>query len=145
MTVNFIFKYLAKRNNDLFLPKQNKTKSQKSTKQYLSCFIYNHLKLEATRYPEFGKWINKMWYIHIVECYSATKRNGLLIYTGFSSGSVVKNLPTTAGDTGLILGSGRAPEEGNGNPLHYSCPENPSDRGVWLATIHGVTKELATT
>ena len=44
----------------------------------------------------------------------------------------------------LILGSGRAPEEGNGNPLHYSCPENPSGRGVWLATIHGVKKELDT-
>ena len=64
---------------------------------------------------------------------------------GVPGGSVVKYLPANAGDVGLIPGSGRSLEEGNGNPLHYSCPENPSDRGVWLATIHGVTKELDTT
>ena len=86
-----------------------------------------------------------MEYILIVECYSATKRNGLLTYTGFPGGSVVKYPPTNAGDTGLIPGSGRSPEEGSGNPLHCSCPENPSDRGVWPPTIHGVTKELDTT
>ena len=44
------------------------------------------------------------------------------------------------GDTGSILGSGRYPREGNGNTLHYSCLENPIDRGAWWATIHGVAK-----
>ena len=47
----------------------------------------------------------------------------------------------------MITGSGRSPEEGNGNPLQYSCLENPIDRGVWQATIHGVARvgqDLAT-
>ena len=39
-----------------------------------------------------------------------------------------------------IPGSGRSPGEGNGNPLQYSCLENPMDRGVWQATVHRVTK-----
>ena len=60
---------------------------------------------------------------------------------GFPGGSVVKNLSANAGDPGLILGSGRSPEEGNGNPLQYSCLENPMDRGAWWVTVHGVTKE----
>ena len=41
--------------------------------------------------------------------------------------SVVKNLPANAGDTGSISGSGRSPVEGNGNPLQYSCLENPTE------------------
>ena len=44
------------------------------------------------------------------------------------------------GDPGSIPGSGRSPGEGNGNPLQYSCLENPMDGGAWLATVHGVTK-----
>ena len=40
----------------------------------------------------------------------------------------------------LIPGSGGFPGEGNGNPLQYSCLENPTDRGAWQATVHGVTK-----
>ena len=58
---------------------------------------------------------------------------------GFPGGSVVKNLFANAGDMGSIPGSGRPPGEGNGNPLLYSCLENPMD---WRATVHGVTKEL---
>ena len=53
---------------------------------------------------------------------------------GFPGGSVVKNLPDNAGDTGLI------PEEGNGDPLQYSCLENPMDREAWWVTVHGITK-----
>ena len=56
---------------------------------------------------------------------------------------VVKNPPANAGDVrevGLILGSGRSPGGGHGNPLHYSCLENPMDRGAWWATVHGVAK-----
>ena len=44
------------------------------------------------------------------------------------------------GDLGSIPGSGRSPGEGNGNPLQYSCLENPMDREAWQATVHGVTK-----
>ena len=57
--------------------------------------------------------------------------------------SVVKNLPTNAGDSGeasSIPGLGRSPGGGNGNPLQYSCLENPRDRGAWWATVHGVRK-----
>ena len=62
---------------------------------------------------------------------------------GFSGGSVVKNLPANAGDTGNIgsvPGLGRSPGEGNGRPLQYSCLENPRDRGVWWAAVYGVTQ-----
>ena len=64
---------------------------------------------------------------------------------GFPSGSVVKNPPANAGDTSLIPGLERSPGVGNGNPLQYSCLENPIDRGTWRATVHGVTKELDST
>ena len=56
---------------------------------------------------------------------------------------MVKNLPANSGDSrdeGLNPGSGRSPGEGNGNPLQYSCLENPMDRGAWWATVHGVAK-----
>ena len=49
---------------------------------------------------------------------------------GFLGSSAVKKLPANAGDAGVILGSGRAPGEGNGNPLQYSCLGNPMDRGA---------------
>ena len=63
---------------------------------------------------------------------------------GFLGGSVVKNPPTNAGDVGLILGPGRSPGEGSGNPFQYSHMENPTDRGAWQAAVHGV-EELDTT
>ena len=59
---------------------------------------------------------------------------------GFPDGSVVNGVPANAGDLGSIPGSGRSPAEGNGNPLQYSCLENPMDREAWWATVHGVTK-----
>ena len=54
---------------------------------------------------------------------------------------MVKRLAYNAGDLGSIPGSGRSSGEGNGNPLHYSCLENPVDRGAWWATVHGGHKE----
>ena len=53
---------------------------------------------------------------------------------------MVKKPPASAGGVGSIPGSGRCPGEGNGNPLQYSCLENPMDRGTWWATVHGVPK-----
>ena len=67
------------------------------------------------------------------------------ILKGFPGGSVVKNPPTNAGDTGLIPGSGRSPGEGNGYPLQFSCLGNPMDGGAWWATVPGVTKMSDTT
>ena len=60
---------------------------------------------------------------------------------GFPGGSVVKNPPANAGDKDLIPWLGTSPEEGNDNPLQYSCPGNPVDRGAWWTAVHGVTKE----
>ena len=54
--------------------------------------------------------------------------------------SEVKASACNAGDLGLIPGLGRSPGEGNGNPLQYSCLENPMNRGAWWAIVHGVTK-----
>ena len=53
---------------------------------------------------------------------------------------MVKSPPANAGDTGSIPGLGISPGGGNGNPLQYSCLENPMDRGAWQATVHGVTE-----
>ena len=56
--------------------------------------------------------------------------------------SVIKNLSEIQG---LIPGSGRSPGEVNGNPLQYSCLENPMDEGAWWATVHMVTESQDTT
>ena len=59
---------------------------------------------------------------------------------GSSGDSAVKNLPANAGNMGSVPGSGRSPGRGIGNPLHYSCLENPTDRGAWQAIVHRVAK-----
>ena len=58
----------------------------------------------------------------------------------FPDGSEGKASACNVGDLGSIPGLGRSPGEGNGNPLQYSCLENPTDRGAWWATVYGVTK-----
>ena len=57
----------------------------------------------------------------------------------------VENQPANARNMGLILGSGKSPGEGSGNPLQYSCLENPMDSGAWHARDHEVTQGLDTT
>ena len=60
---------------------------------------------------------------------------------------MVKNPPANAGgirEAGSIPGWGRSSGEGNGNPLQYSCLENPMDRGAWEVTVHGLTIESDT-
>ena len=60
---------------------------------------------------------------------------------------VIKNLPARAGaegDTSSIPGLGRSPGEGKGNPVQYSCLENPMDRGAWWAAVHGETESDTT-
>ena len=75
-----------------------------------------------------------------------TKGTLVFIYTtiipwdGFPGGSDGKTCVCNARDPGSIPGLGRSPGEGNGNPLQYSCLENPMDRGAWYATVHGVAK-----
>ena len=63
------------------------------------------------------------------------------------SGTVVQNLPANAGDTadrGSISGLERSPGEEDGNPLQYSCLENPMEGGAWQATVHGVAESDTT-
>ena len=64
----------------------------------------------------------------------------LIFQGGFPGGSVVKNPPANAGDVGSVPRLGRCPGKGHGNPLQYSCLENPMDWGACRATVHGVTE-----
>ena len=83
-------------------------------------------------------------------CYYVTCINYLGVEKefGFPGGSVIKNLPATAGDTGntsSIPGLERSTGEGNSKPLQYSCQHNSMDRGAWQATVQGGHKESDTT
>ena len=82
------------------------------------------------RSPSPGSWVG------LCSCLRQ-KQNHM---KGSSGGSVVKNLPANAGHVGLTSGSGRSPGEGDGNSLQYSCLGNPTDRGAWQATVHGLAK-----
>ena len=59
------------------------------------------------------------------------------MYVGFPGGSDGKESACNAGDPGLIPRTRRSPGGGNGNPLQYSCLENPMDRGAWWTAVHG--------
>ena len=72
------------------------------------------------------------------ECF--TKALPVSLTLGVPGGSVSKESTCNAGDLGSIPGSGRAPEEGNGNPVQYSCLENPMNGKAWWAAVHGVTE-----
>ena len=66
-----------------------------------------------------------------------------LINRGFPGGSDGNESACKAEDMGSVSGSEKSPEEGNGNPLQYSCLENSMDRGAWWAIVHGVAKSQA--
>ena len=68
------------------------------------------------------------------------QRGIINLIEGFPGGSDAKESACNVGDLGLVPGLGRAPGEGNGNPLQYSCLETSMDRGIWEATVHGVAK-----
>ena len=65
----------------------------------------------------------------------------IYLYIGFPRGSTVRNPRANARDAGLIAELERFPEEGNCNPLQYSCLGNPMDTGAWRDTVHGVEKD----
>ena len=65
------------------------------------------------------------------------------MYMYVPGGSDAKESSYDAGEPGLIPGSGKSPGGGHGNPLQYSCLENPMDRGAWQAAVHRVTKSQA--
>ena len=96
---------------------------------YLNYHIKYQFKIEFSDFKKFRKSENLSDRVKVE-----------FIVEGDSDG---KESAYNTGDTGLISGSGRHPRplrEGNGNPLHYSCLENPMVRGAWWATVHGVTK-----
>ena len=72
------------------------------------------------------------WGVHFSKWYHITK--------GFSGGSGGKEFASNLGDLGSIPESRRSAGGGHGNPLQYSCLENPMDRGAWWPIVHGVTK-----
>ena len=81
----------------------------------------------------------------MVFCFCSSTDSGLPMW---HSGKKQKNPPANAGDAtgaGSVPGLGRCPGIGNGNPLQYSCLENPMDRGIWQVTVHGVAEEADTT
>ena len=77
-----------------------------------------------------------------LQCQAGSWRT-IVISWGFLGGSAVKNPSTVQedpGDTGSIPALGRSPGGRHGNPLEYSCLENPKDKGAWRATVHRVSK-----
>ena len=78
--------------------------------------------------------------LHMIKNTQQVRNWSNLHLSDFPGDSVVKNPPPNAGDMGLIIQSGRSPGGGNGNPLRYSCLQNPTDRGAWRATVHGFAK-----
>ena len=76
----------------------------------------------------------------IIEKAREFQKNIYFCFIDYDKGSEVKASALNVGDLGLIPGLGRSPGEGNGNPLQYSCLENPMDGGAWWAIVHGVAK-----
>ena len=71
------------------------------------------------------------------------KDNGFFMAVSNTAASLMTTLVAHAcrtGDLGSVPGSGRSSGEGKGNPLQYSCPDNPMDRGAWQAIVHGVAE-----
>ena len=76
----------------------------------------------------------------IVHDHACQSFRPILHWLGFPGGSDSKASVCNTGDSSSIPGLGRSPGEGNGNPLQYSCLENPMDGEAWWATVHGVAK-----
>ena len=78
------------------------------------------------------------------KCWTSSRHDKCIINRAFLVVQLVKKPPAkqktacSVGDLGLISGLRRSPEEGNGNPFQYSCPENPMDGGAWWAPVHSV-------
>ena len=97
--------------------------------------------------PKTSRRKHRQYYQYVFWSASSGKRNkshskqiGLDQTHGFLGGSGGRESSCSAGDPDSILGLGKSPGEGNGNPLQYSCLENSMNRGAWKATVHGVTK-----
>ena len=96
--------------------------------------------LLSNLYFFFGEMFIQILCLFLIRLLNLLSCKNSLLLLGFPGGSAVKNLPAKTGDGGLTPWSGRSSGEGNGNPLQYSCLENPKDRVAWQATTHGVAK-----
>ena len=101
---------------------------------YMSSFLRSRKPFQATFFPFIILLLFKILNFFLKSKYLYN------IHSSFPGGSEDKASSCNAGDPGSIPGLGRSPGEGNGNPLQYSCLENPMDRGAWRATIYGITK-----
>ena len=97
------------------------------------------VKEKAMKKNKEGYYIIIKWSIQ-KEDFTLLNIHASNIEAGFPHGSAGKESTSNVGDVGLITGSGRYAEEGNGYPLQYSWPQNPVDRGAWQATVHMFTK-----
>ena len=97
--------------------------------------------MEGTREP--GEWHpspQRIFSLRKAELWQSSSNSKRLTCKSLWKPSLCGSTWQSRGDPGLIPALGRAPGGGNGNPLHYSCLENPMDRGAWRVTVHGVTK-----
>ena len=85
-------------------------------------------------------WCSTFFMIQLSHPYMTMGKTIALIIGVSLVAQMVKNPPANARDLGLITVLGRSLGEENGNPLQYSCLENPTDRGAWWVTVHGVAK-----
>ena len=108
----------------------------------------NHIWWKAERHNKFSKMLEDFW-LWIIFCFSLkficirfslTSSSHLYDFPGGTSGKNPTANVRDIRDAGSIPGSERSPEGGHGNPLQYSCLENPMDRGSWWAIVHRVAK-----
>ena len=101
------------------------------------------LSLEPFFFFPYCDFLNWFWNVSLFDVLHFIFCMCLLLAWAPQVAVVAKNPPAiqeTLRDTGSIPGSGRSPGGGHGNPLHYSCLENPMDRGAWRATVHEITE-----
>ena len=95
-----------------------------------------------SQFKHFSKINKAKYYFYLPKVFHVLDMKTLELLSptelNFPGGSDGKASVYNAGDLGLIPGLGRSPAEGNGNPLQYSCLENPMDGGTWEAAVHGV-------
>ena len=110
-----------------------KTFNLKWVHQLIHLFFFSFFFQQIPQYYTICSWLNKQ-----IQNFGFWRQLAKFCFPGGSEGGSLS--ACNVGDSGLIPGSGRSPGEGNGNPLQYSCLENPMDRRAWWATIRGVTK-----
>ena len=99
---------------------------------YHRYFLYGYLPFCSERAKLFSELLYLLFFLFLAKSY--------LSFRVFLGGSDSKQSALSAGDPGLIPGSGRSPGEGNGCPLQYSGLENSMQRGSWRAIVHAITK-----